>query len=553
MVMVVGSASAQTVDEVNLILVNGVSDQPVDVTVNGVPGASELEFANASDPAYFPAGDTVVDFGGTAEVSGPLPSGSAFTVVSGFGIDTDTAFPYPTPLDPIAAGMAKVSVWNATTTSQDIAVNGSLFAAIESGDEAVILDAADGDTITVEADGQSLDVTVTDNSYTSVFVVNDGTTTGLAAAVIPSVQDVIDYFTPADPTVPDVAGQSAVDATTALEAAGYVVSQADQASDTVDVGLVISTNPAAGTQLGTGETVTINVSSGVATVTVPDVVGLSVDEATAQLEAAGLVVTTEEQASTDVEAGTVIETNPRAGVDVAAGSDVIVTVSSGPEDVTVPDLAGLTADEATEVAEAAGLIITIVDDPDDPDPDGIVIQQDPAAGDVVPAGTEVTVDMSPATQDPWTSIKLDPDRILTAGGINFDPGSTSRVEILTTELAAEDAVGDNGNWVIEIDTNELDPSVAYAVLVTGTAEDGSSYEQTFTMPPPGETVDEPAETESSGLPWWVWLVIAVAVVAVIVIGAMLLRGREDAQADDEPAATDSSQADDGGSTEVEQS
>ena len=530
---VTGAASGQT-PQGQMTAVNGSFADPVAVTADSIELAGELGFGDTSDSVVVPASDagytvvfTAAD--GSAQTVIPVAASTAWTVVSGYGEEDEGAASYPVDVAPIADGKAKLAVWNATTADVSVSVNDA--ASDLAPGEGVAPQETDPGEVTVAVGDVSQTITLAADQYVDVFVVSDGTNTALAGVLIPSMTELIETLggTTPDPgiTVPDVAGLSAEDATSTLVDAGFsAVGEVDEASDTVEAGLAIRTDPAAGETIPADTTIDLYVSTGPSTVAVPDVVGQTQDDAVAALEDAGFTTSVEEQASDDVEEGLVISTNPNGGTEVAPGTEVTVVVSTGPEDVEVPDVAGLTADEATSVLEAVGLTITVVDDPDDPDPDGVVIYQDPAAGEIVPSGTDVTVEMSPLLQDPWTSIKLDPDRILTAGGINFEPGSTSRVEVLTTTLAAEDVVAENGHWLVQIDTNTLDPSTAYAVLVTGTAEDGSEYEQTFTLPPPGETVDEPQEPESSGLPGWAWLAIIILVVAVIVVGAMLLKSRE---------------------------
>jgi beta-lactam-binding protein with PASTA domain len=67
--------------------------------------------------------------------------------------------------------------------------------------------------------------------------------------------------------VPDVTGQSAATATATLIAAGFKVTPIDQASTSVNVGRVISTNPDAGTDVAPGSTIKIYVSTGPASTT----------------------------------------------------------------------------------------------------------------------------------------------------------------------------------------------------------------------------------------------------------------------------------------------
>lgn len=73
----------------------------------------------------------------------------------------------------------------------------------------------------------------------------------------------------ATPTVPDVSGMTQTEATTALEDAGYVVTVEQEASDTIPAGTIIRTEPAIGSELAEGETVTLVVSTGSASTDLP--------------------------------------------------------------------------------------------------------------------------------------------------------------------------------------------------------------------------------------------------------------------------------------------
>ncbi|MFC0675684.1 Stk1 family PASTA domain-containing Ser/Thr kinase [Brachybacterium hainanense] len=90
-------------------------------------------------------------------------------------------------------------------------------------------------------------------------------------------------------------------------------------------------------------------------VAVPTVVGKTEDQARSLLTEEGLTPKFEPQASSEVSSGTVIGSDPEAGTEVAAGSTVVVAVSSGPADITVPDLSGMDRAQAEEALEKAGL------------------------------------------------------------------------------------------------------------------------------------------------------------------------------------------------------
>ena len=88
---------------------------------------------------------------------------------------------------------------------------------------------------------------------------------------------------------------------------------------------------------------------------VPNVVGIERDLAIAQIEDAELEAEVEEQASTEVEQGIVIEQSPPAGSRIAKGDTVTIVVSTGPNEVEIPALAGRTYGEAAAALEELGL------------------------------------------------------------------------------------------------------------------------------------------------------------------------------------------------------
>ncbi len=128
--------------------------------------------------------------------------------------------------------------------------------------------------------------------------------------------------------VADVRGRTESEAANILGQQGFDVQFVDQASNDVGEGLVIDTNPPAGTPLAPGETVTVIVSSGPADVVVPDVEGQTEDDAREALEDAGFEVQVQTQplAPGDDRDGTVIEQSPAGGSEAPPGSTVTITV-----------------------------------------------------------------------------------------------------------------------------------------------------------------------------------------------------------------------------------
>ena len=132
-------------------------------------------------------------------------------------------------------------------------------------------------------------------------------------------------------SVPNVAGQTQAVATSSIQSAGLVVGTVTAAaSSTVAAGSVISESPAAGTQVNTGTSVNLVVSSGAVQVAVPNVVGQTQAAATSSIQSAGLVVGNVTTASSStVAAGNVISESPVAGTQVNTGTSVSLVVSSG--------------------------------------------------------------------------------------------------------------------------------------------------------------------------------------------------------------------------------
>jgi serine/threonine-protein kinase len=193
--------------------------------------------------------------------------------------------------------------------------------------------------------------------------------------------------------VPDVQGLSFDEAQTTLQDKGLNVVRRDEASDDVDAGKVTRTNPPAEAPVERNSNVEVFVSSGSAPVSVPDVTGADQVEATQTLNNAGLRVQKASKASSSVPAGTVIDSNPGAGTQVARGSTVTINVSTGPEQVQVPNVIGQTQSSATQQLTGAGLDVRVVQVPSSAPNTGKVITQTPSSGATVDRGTAVTIDV----------------------------------------------------------------------------------------------------------------------------------------------------------------
>ena len=196
--------------------------------------------------------------------------------------------------------------------------------------------------------------------------------------------------------VPAFAGMSEADATAAVKAAPFTLKDTlHQFDATVAEGTVIDALAGDGSSLtgvatyGELQPVTLIVSAGA----LPDLAGLSVDDATAKLTAVGLELGTINQAefSDTVPQGNVIRAQGGDGATVIRTGDTVDLITSkGVEQVEVPDVTGMTVNEATDTLVAAGFVVA--------DPglnDGLrnvyrVTGTNPSAGQVVNKGSTVS-------------------------------------------------------------------------------------------------------------------------------------------------------------------
>jgi beta-lactam-binding protein with PASTA domain len=201
--------------------------------------------------------------------------------------------------------------------------------------------------------------------------------------------------------VPTATGLTQDAATTALSGAKLKVGTVTQQnSNTVAAGKVISQDPASGSSLTEGSPVNLVLSSGPPMVAVPNVEGLTQEAATTALKDAKLKVgTLTKQNSDTVAAGTVISQDPANRSSMAQDSPVNLVLSSGPQMVTVPNVEGLTQDDATTAVTAAKLTAgTVIQRPSNTVATGNVISQDPASRGSLAEGSAVNLVISSGPQ-----------------------------------------------------------------------------------------------------------------------------------------------------------
>lgn len=163
-------------------------------------------------------------------------------------------------------------------------------------------------------------------------------------------------------------------------------------SDLVETGEIISTEPAEGVSLQEGETIVFVVSLGPTFSTLEDVTGKTEAEATTRLTELGLVPAVVKVNDETIPQGVVISwavaEQPTAivGDEVVKGTTVNLNVSDGPAPRIVPELVGLTLEQATAKAQELGLVLAALPDDFGPSDPGLIGGQIPIAGESLPKG-----------------------------------------------------------------------------------------------------------------------------------------------------------------------
>ena len=225
--------------------------------------------------------------------------------------------------------------------------------------------------------------------------------------------------------VPDVSGQSESAAQKTLEDANLVVDSESKYDDHIEAGKVISTDPAAGMEVEEGTHVKMYVSMGVEKVEVPQITGITSEEAQAALAAVGLIGgSVTEEYSEEYDAGYVISQGKSAGSKLEKGSAVDYVVSKGSSKVEVPDLYGMTMAEAQQALSDLGLVSGAVTSGGHSDlPEGQVMSQTIAPGSHVDRGTAIDFQTSDGPEV-VPIVPSTPDNGGSSGSNNSGSGST---------------------------------------------------------------------------------------------------------------------------------
>jgi serine/threonine-protein kinase len=218
---------------------------------------------------------------------------------------------------------------------------------------------------------------------------------------------------PDDGRIPRVVGMNFDDATAALEKAGFHALKGDSRfHKTTPEGIVLEQDPPAGSVQKRGAEVTLAVSAGQSTATVPEVSGATQQQAQIAIENAGFTFGSISQQTSDQPRGAVIGTNPPAGTSLELPATVSITLSQGPSTIQIPDLTGRTLPDARSALEQLGLHLgAATRDTSSLMPENTVLGQTPSPGATVSAGASVSLRISrfppPPRLVPSDSIRVD--------------------------------------------------------------------------------------------------------------------------------------------------
>ena len=289
--------------------------------------------------------------------------------------------------------------------------------------------------------------------------------------------------------LPDLTGQSFEKAKAALEKAGFVVQSSYEASDEMESGKIIGQDPAAGSQIPTGYTITLRVSSGSGNIEVPDLSNKTAAEAKVALEGMGLQINLSNGTSDSVPTGSVISQSPEAGSKVEPGTTVLVVISTGasgkteevPEGtIAVPNIIGMTEQQAKTALTASNLKWSnITEEHSDSVVAGVVMKQSVEPETLVKSETVVDFVLS---LGPEVTNAIYTQNVQAPSG--YAAGTTASIIMTGNNTGKVYGTKDVTEFpvTIQIASTDVDPSdtagvftINYTSRIEGVAEDGSTF------------------------------------------------------------------------------
>lgn len=266
----------------------------------------------------------------------------------------------------------------------------------------------------------------------------------------------------------DMDYKEAVEALVKLDFKESKIKKKEEYSDTVEKGKIISQTPEANSEVTPDKTsVKFVVSKGAKPIKISDYVGTSINEALLDLANNGISESQvkQTQQESEKEAGTILSQTPSAGSSVTPGKTMInFVVSSGPNEVSVPDFTGMSKSEVQNAAKEVGLTVNFEEDYDNQVPAGQVIRSNPSAGEKVKKNSSVTVTLSKGSN--LSNFTVDVVANFT-GGENDNNGQT--ITIWLKDASTGDVRKQVQSFIVDASSNYKRVSVDVSVAQGGSA------------------------------------------------------------------------------------
>lgn len=202
--------------------------------------------------------------------------------------------------------------------------------------------------------------------------------------------------------VPDVKGMSYSEAKEVLEEKGLKIEKADEpiASQKIEKGKIVSQTPSKNSKVKKGRTVRVILSAGNTELKVPDLKGLSYNEAKTLLSEMGLQISKGDEVDSDsISEGLIASQYPAAKTKVDKGDIITVNISRGKKDAVIPKLVGTkftSENDISEILSKYGYKLGKVSYEESYETPGTIIKQSPDAGTTAEKKTTVDIVISKA-------------------------------------------------------------------------------------------------------------------------------------------------------------
>ena len=223
-----------------------------------------------------------------------------------------------------------------------------------------------------------------------------GVLVGLSALILSSISTATHIEENLDYTVGSYVGRNVDEVVAELEANRISYEVHTQVTQDYPAGTILEQNINEGVVIASGSDIhkiILTVAGEAETITLSNYAGLDFHEAYSILSSLGLQVSVLEETNSDFEPGQVLRTEPVSGSVVEVGSSIVIVYAKAPTSSTVPDLHGLTLEQARELLDEEEINISHIEGSTDvivlPESQQYIILTDPVAGITLPRRSSI--------------------------------------------------------------------------------------------------------------------------------------------------------------------